>query len=818
MLASNAIDILVNATDRASDTFKNIGSSVDGMAGAMQKAEGSSKALLGLVAGAVVGTIALGGRAVAQLAEIERISSQTDAVIKSTGGVANVTADEIATMAVEMQYLTSVEHEAIRQGANLLLTFTNIRNEAGEGNDIFNRTTGIMTDLSVAMGTDTKGAATMLGKALNDPMQGMTALSRVGVSFTQEQKDQVKALQESGDMLGAQKVILEELEVQYGGSAEALGGTFIGKLTMAKMAFDDMGQAIMDQLNTLDWLKGGLETVTTAMLNFGNSITENGISETLKTLIPEGMEGVLYAVGGAILVGLVPAFYALATAVWASIAPLLPFLAVGALVGLMAWQIMENWETFAPYFQGIFDFVGTAVEGFKSVFMTSFNTLLSGLTPLWESVKTLLKSLEPIIMLIGAVLGVLLVTGLSIFNGIVSAIAPLLTAFFNLLDVVVNVVNAVIAVLTGDWQGAMDYWNSATESAVEFFKNIWSAIKNFFSSFVSTFVSILSGFGIDVVGKFTEMWEGAKSKVSSGIDSVVGFFKGLPPKALAFIISLASKGIAKFNEMMNGARDKVNGGIAKIVSFFAGLPAKAMAFIIRLASQLVSNFTNMMNNARSRVSSGISSIVSFFSGLPSKAMAHIIRLASQLVSNFTSMMSNAKSAVSRGITNVINTVKNFGSQFLSAGKGLLKELVSGITSGIGKAKDAVKNGMDAIRSFLPFSPAKEGPLSDLDKSGKSFFPTWYEGALENLKPMQRAISGAMNDLNDSVESDTGSIGLEAFTGGKTKMTVTHRHEHSGVVQVKGDNNKDSVDFVKNDITTRTEETFTSDLRRVARSR
>jgi len=670
----------------------------------MEKASGASKFLLGAVTGAVAGAVALGGKAVMQLAEIERISAQTDAVIKSTGGVANVTADEIANMAVEMQYMTSVEHEAIRQGANLLLTFTNIRNEVGKGNDIFNRTTGIMTDMSVALGTDTTSAATMLGKALNDPIQGVTALQRVGVSFTDQQKNQIKALQESGDILGAQKLILNELEVQYGGSAEALGGTFTGALTMAKMAFDDIGQAIMSQLNTLDWLKDKLDMTTTAFRNIASSIESNGLKGALLEVFPPETHSKIAMIAGAITVGLIPSLYGIGKAIVIATASIAPFLIAGAAIGALAYMIYDNWAYFEPFFTTAFNIVGTAVQGFKDVFMSRFQNLLSGITPLWESVKTLLKSLEPIVMAVVTILGVMLVTGMAVCNGVVNAIAPLMTAFFNLLDVVANVVMSVVSLLTGDWQGAVDYWNKATQSSIEFFKNIWNSIVSFFNGFVGTFISILSSFGVDVVGKFSEMW----------------------------------------------------------------------------------------NNAQKKTSEGVAKVTKFFSEMPGKVMTYITSLGSDLVSGFTSMMSKGATAVSDGVSNIVSTVTGFASTFLSAGKGLLESFTEGVTSGIGKAVSAVSNGMQKIRQFLPFSPAKKGPLSDLDKSGESFFPTWYEGALKQVRPMERVIGRAMGSLNEELAGDSRGIQLDGF-GGTSRQTLTVRVE--GAVNVKGDTGKEQVKVV-----------------------
>jgi phage-related minor tail protein len=107
-----------------------------------------------------------------------------------------------------------------------------VRNEVGKGNNIFDQATGIITDMSVALGQDTSSSAIQLGKALNDPIKGVTALQRVGVSFTASQKEQITTLVESGKTLDAQKLILAELGKEFGGAAEA-AATPLGKLAAA---------------------------------------------------------------------------------------------------------------------------------------------------------------------------------------------------------------------------------------------------------------------------------------------------------------------------------------------------------------------------------------------------------------------------------------------------------------------------------------------------------------------------------------------------------------------------------------------------------
>lgn len=153
--------------------------------------------------------------------EAQKVSRQTAAVIKSTGGVANVSAKDIDRLTASLSAKAGIDDEIIAGGANMLLTFKNIRNEAGKGNDIFNQTTKATLDMSVAMGKDLRSSSVMVGKALNDPIKGITALTRVGVTFTEGQKEQIKRMTESGNVMGAQRMILKELNSEFAGSAEA---------------------------------------------------------------------------------------------------------------------------------------------------------------------------------------------------------------------------------------------------------------------------------------------------------------------------------------------------------------------------------------------------------------------------------------------------------------------------------------------------------------------------------------------------------------------------------------------------------------------
>jgi hypothetical protein len=146
---------------------------------------------------------------------------QTEQVIKSTGGAAKVSAKDIDRLTQSMMNKTGADDDLIRNGANILLTFTKIRNEAGQGNDMFNQATEAALNMSVALKKDLSSSSIMVGKALNDPLKGVTALGRAGVQFTEQQKTQIETLVETGRTMQAQKMIMAELTTQFGGQAEA---------------------------------------------------------------------------------------------------------------------------------------------------------------------------------------------------------------------------------------------------------------------------------------------------------------------------------------------------------------------------------------------------------------------------------------------------------------------------------------------------------------------------------------------------------------------------------------------------------------------
>jgi hypothetical protein len=222
-------------------------SGLGGEAAGKLSAVGSSLGTLGTI-GVAAATVAATGIALFSCAraaeEVNKVTAQTVAVIKSTGGVANVSKEHVENLGSQLRDLSGVDDEVVKSGENLLLTFRQIRNEVGKGNDIFDQATRASLDMSVAMKKDLRDSVLKVGKALNDPIKGLTALRRYGVMFTDSQEKMIRKLMEAGDMLGAQKVIIAELNAEFGGSAAALGNTLTGKIDILKSKFGDLKEAL----------------------------------------------------------------------------------------------------------------------------------------------------------------------------------------------------------------------------------------------------------------------------------------------------------------------------------------------------------------------------------------------------------------------------------------------------------------------------------------------------------------------------------------------------------------------------------------------
>lgn len=263
-----------------------------GAVGALGQTEAAGKRLgsqmgdLGKKAGLALAGIGvsagyMASRFVSAAYESQKVMKQTEAIIKATGEAAGMTAKEVSNLATTLSNKTGIDDEQIQTSLNMLLTFKQVRNEAGKGNDVFNRAAGLMLDLGNVFGS-TDSAAMQLGKALSDPVKGISALRRAGINFTESQKEQIKSLAESGKTLEAQKIILAEVESQVGGTAAA-SATAMDRM---KVAIGNTEEALGTLL--LPAVEGFANLMTSKVLpavqSFTDSVETKGFGQTVRDM------------------------------------------------------------------------------------------------------------------------------------------------------------------------------------------------------------------------------------------------------------------------------------------------------------------------------------------------------------------------------------------------------------------------------------------------------------------------------------------------------------------------------------------------------
>lgn len=172
----------------------------------------------------------------------EQAMAQVNAALASMGDASGKTSQELAKTADALEMRSLFDADVIlKQVTANLLTFGNV---AGAQ---FDRAQQAAIDMATRMGGEPQAAAIMLGKALNDPVKGITALTRVGVQFTEQQKAQIAAMQAAGNTAGAQGVILAEVERQFRGAAAAAADASPWRAAQVAIgqAMDAIGQAAL---------------------------------------------------------------------------------------------------------------------------------------------------------------------------------------------------------------------------------------------------------------------------------------------------------------------------------------------------------------------------------------------------------------------------------------------------------------------------------------------------------------------------------------------------------------------------------------------
>lgn len=322
----------------------------------------------GLLAGGVWGGMAFIEQSKEAYDNLEKSVVRVNTVLASTKGAAGLSGEVIENQAKELGKSIIAGRAEIMDAQGMLLSFTGIKGP------VFGQATKAVADFATFYKTDMTSAALSIGKALNDPLKGMSKLQRQGVMFTEEQKKQVKLYLEQGKIAAAQGVILKELKTEFGGQAVAAAGTDEGKIAMAKKQWGEIKLTIGEIVSKL----------TVALIPAFNAIV--GLIKTIYTWLTgasdsaEVFKDVFMVLGAALLVyeGYVFAIAA-ATKIWTAVQwaldvalnanPIsLIIMGIAALIAIIV-VLWDKCKTFREIVGGVFGYIKEYVMTLVHVFM-----------------------------------------------------------------------------------------------------------------------------------------------------------------------------------------------------------------------------------------------------------------------------------------------------------------------------------------------------------------------------------------------------------------------------------------------------------------
>lgn len=427
----STVEIRFVGKDDVSSEIKDISGEIKDLDKATKAADKTSKGLfqsLGgfgkIAAGAGIGlavTAVTGlGAALISGAQDARASNiifaQSEAVIASTGGAAGVSAQHVADYASALSDAAGKSlfgDDQIAESTNLLLTFTNIKGT------VLDAATAISVDMAQALGGAPADAAVALGKALNDPVQGISALSRVGVTFSEDQKAVIQAMVDTGNVAGAQEVILAELNKEFGGSAAAAAAA-AGPMAQLSGVFGELAEGmaakllpVLDQFTT--WLASPV--VMEAITNIGEGLVDAVLAsvdafasfmvaiQPIVGFVSDNLTPILAALAAMLITVVVPAFITwagtAATAAAATITALapviIPIAAIGAAVGLLVAAWDRDWggmrTTLTAWWTGTVEPILTIVWEWLSVKLTAaVETLRDVWSVAWPAIQSVVAT------------------------------------------------------------------------------------------------------------------------------------------------------------------------------------------------------------------------------------------------------------------------------------------------------------------------------------------------------------------------------------------------------------------------------------------
>lgn len=251
------------------------------------------EAMRGILSSGAAGWVALGAAitgastillsSVRTFSRYEQSQKTLEQLVLSTGYAAGLTADQLMKQADQVALTTLASVEGIREAQGVLLTFKSVQGET------FKEAIKLSQDMAAVFGGTAKDKALQLGKALEDPAEGINALKRSGVSFTESQREMIRSLVDTGNVADAQRIILERVAGQMGDSAVAQAQSLAGSYDTLTQRWDEFKLSLVRSTDADKAAAGLLDTLSKGLERIAGVINP-GEQERFNKLFAERLE------------------------------------------------------------------------------------------------------------------------------------------------------------------------------------------------------------------------------------------------------------------------------------------------------------------------------------------------------------------------------------------------------------------------------------------------------------------------------------------------------------------------------------------------
>lgn len=391
-------------------------------------------------------------------------------------------------------------------------------------------------------------------------------------------------------------------------------------------------------------------------------------------------------------------------------------------------------ESFGQQFQSLLRSTMDALVPVGEVLLEIAKDVLPILIGWMSQLAEWLQGLNPSVVAIGIAFGTLLAaigpllvilsSAINVFMSIVPVVTQVWN-WFSKLSKIFTVVRTVIAALTGPVGIVIAIITALISVGVALYKNwdtvravtmsVWNAISNFFSTVLANIRNMFTSAVQTVSNLINTAWNGIRNVTSSvwnGIKNLLSSIWNGIKNIVSTVVNTIKNGISSGWNMVKSITSSVFNSVRNVISsIWNGIKSFISNVLGNIVSGVRSSFNNVVNAVKSRIS-------------------------------------NVKNSIKNGFNTALNTVKNIGRRFYQAGRNIVTSIADGIRSAISAVTSAISDVASRVRDFLPFSPAKEGPLQDIDDL--NFSGPISKSILDGIPEIQKALKKAL-DLGDVLE-------------------------------------------------------------------